>query len=66
MHEDHSAPSIPEMRSELLRPVGVDFHPLVSSNYRCSRCGTEKADWWYVVNGKRVCNGCALSTDTGA
>jgi hypothetical protein len=67
MSEVHeSAPSTYEMQAMLERPVGVDFHPLVSSNYRCARCGSEKANWWYVLNGERMCDRCAVHTDTGA
>jgi transposase len=57
MREDAEA-SIPEMQDMLSRPVGVDFHPLVSKHCRCERCGTEKADWWMVVNGQRTCDRC--------
>lgn len=56
--EDPSAPSIPEMREMLKRPEGVDFHPLVSHHYCCSKCGAVKADWWMVMGRKRVCSAC--------
>ena len=51
-------PAIEEMRHMLTRPVGVDFHPLVSRHYRCLLCGAEKAEWWRVTKRTKVCSTC--------
>ena len=63
MRDECSSMTCDDIRQGLARPVGVDFHPLVSKVSVCSKCGAKRADYWVVINGVRTCNDCASGYD---
>ena len=58
-----SAPSIEEMRHMVTRPDSRDYYPSVSDTRWCEKCGTEKSDFWLIVNRHTYCRSCSCGKE---